>query len=149
MKYILFAAILLASCKNNSAADAKMAVVIPKGVVPKVPLAGAYKGRYGINDEPQPEYTFWLPDDMYGYITTFKPDGRFTSAYSADCGNDCFPYCAGRYAWVDAEHICMVANSIRITGECDNTEYTPHKDLGLYRVAKQENGILLTKEAKK
>jgi hypothetical protein len=147
MKYILFAAILFTGCKNNAVTDAKMAVVVPKGVVPQA-LAGDYKGDYGISDDPQPQYSLWARDDIFGTLITFEPTGRFTSTYRADCGNDCFPYCAGRYVWIDSHHICMVADSIRVTGDCDNKEYAPHKDLGVYRVAKQENGIRLTKEVR-
>lgn len=145
MKYLLLAAVLVISCKDM-ATDTAMAVAVPKSVVPQVTLNGIYKGSALITDVPLVEYTFSKaevgPGYIYGDITTFKPDGRFTSAYSVECGNDCFTHCAGQYAWVDDVHIRIVADSITVTGDCENRQYTPHKDLGLYYVLQEKDNTI-------
>ncbi|KOS06307.1 hypothetical protein AM493_09880 [Flavobacterium akiainvivens] len=151
MRYIVFLLpTLFTAFKCSTAQDVNLGEVVPKGVVPKVVLDGRYKGNVLITDDPQNEYNLrrpeFGPEDVFGNIITFNSNGRFTSAYSADCGNDCFLYCAGRYAWEDNEHIKLVADSIRITGDCDNKKYNPHKILGLYKVEQWGKTTLLKKD---
>ncbi len=146
MKYILLAAVLIISCKDIPVNDAAMAVVMPRNTVPQVTLNGMYKGSALITDVPLNEYTFHKAavesPYLFGDITRFNPDGSFLSAYSADCGNDCFPACAGRYAWVDEAHIRIVADSITVRGDCESKQYNPHKDLGLYYVLQEKDNTI-------
>jgi hypothetical protein len=146
MKYLLLAAVLIVSCKESAVFKEPMAVAVPKNVVPQVTLNGTYKGSALITDEPLTEYTFHKAEMespyMFGDITHFKPDGSFLSAYSADCGNDCFPACTGRYSWVDEAHIRIIADSITVRGDCENRQYNPHKDLGLYYVLQENDSTI-------
>lgn len=145
---MLCAGALLASCKNLDDKEA-LAMMMQETIVPQVALDGTYKINVVITDKPVGEFALRRPEglhDMYGNSVTFKPDGTFVSAYSADCGNDCFTSSAGRYAWADAHHIKLVADSVKITGECDNQEYTPHAYLGVYGVTQQDGQIKLVKE---
>ena len=151
--FLLWALTVLAACKEpatgNGAPAIAMAQVIPDGVVPQVKLEGRYKINALITDAPINEYVLYPAEelDLFGNSVIFKADGSFTSAYSADCGNDCFTSSVGRYVWTNDVHVRLVADNIRITGDCQNKHYAPHKDLGVYMVVENDKDIRLIKSS--
>jgi len=153
MKKLLLIITLALACKGQTESNATttpaMAQVVPQGVTPRVTLAGRYKINNLILDTPVNEYVLYPANEhnLFGNSVIFKADGAFTSAYSADCGNDCFTSSSGRYAWADDDYIRLVADSISVTGDCPQNEYAPHKDLGLYMVVKNDKDIRLIKSS--
>lgn len=100
-----------------------------------------------LNDETK-EYILYPqnsdPYKNYGNNITLKPDGTFESAYSAECGNDCFTSTFGKYKMIDENYICFFLEKITHTGDCSG-ESEPKKDLGKYYFYSGVNQIVFLK----
>lgn len=95
------------------------------------------------------EYQLYLQDKRqnfsYGNNVVFNADGKFASGYSAPCGNDCFPLTAGKFKFIDDNHVSFYLDSIFVFGDCKHLKLFPKKELGIYYVSKQDNVIKLIK----
>jgi hypothetical protein len=98
-------------------------------------LFGSWKISSLIANSQTEEYFLYPksddPSKNYGNSITLKPDGTFVSAYSADCGNDCFTSTFGKYKMIDENYICFFLEKITHDGDCSG-ESEPKKDLGKY-----------------
>ncbi|MDI1317790.1 hypothetical protein [Flavobacterium sp.] len=81
---------------------------------------------------------------LYGNSLTLNPNGTFRSAYSAECGNDCFTTTSGKYKIISENYICFYLEKIDQEGDC-NGHKEPNKDLGIFYIHKGENEIRLIK----
>lgn len=80
----------------------------------------------------------------YGNSISINSDGTFVSSYSAPCGNDCFTTSTGKYKLIDENYLCFFLEQVTKDGDCIG-KTTPNIDLGLYRIYKEENKIILRK----
>jgi len=83
---------------------------------------------------------------LYGFYTRFDSNGTFLSYYSAECGNDCFTSCYGRYYFADSDKIHLQLDSVTHSGECRSATDFPNEDLGDFRISTATNRLLLHKE---
>ena len=61
---------------------------------------------------------------IYGKHIEFDKDGRFSSSYSAECGNDCFPHSEGLYRFVSDDEVILQATKVEQRGDCgENGEF--------------------------
>lgn len=80
----------------------------------------------------------------FGNNISINPNGTFSSAYSAPCGNDCFTTSTGQYKMIDENYICFYLEKVTHSGECSGNA-APNLDVGLYRIYQEENKIVLRK----
>jgi hypothetical protein len=80
----------------------------------------------------------------YGNSISINSDETFVSSYSAPCGNDCFTTSMGKYKMIDENYLCFFLEQVTKSGDCIG-KTTPNIDLGLYRIYKEENKIILRK----
>lgn len=142
---------LLVNCSNKSESPAQTTqITVMDNPIPKIKLEGLYKIDFLVTDAEVNEYTLWPSKEKfeYGNSIIFNPDGTFSSAYSAPCGNDCFTSSTGVYKWVNDTYVKLVVNTITVDGDCPNEKRRPEKDLGLFRVVQMEDGkIALVKSS--
>lgn len=111
-------------------------------------MQGKWRINHLITNSETKEYTLTPQSsdkfDNYGNNISFNSDQTFISAYSADCGNDCFTTTIGKYKIIDENYICFYLEKIQHQGNCKgNSE--PNKDLGVYYFFKNNNGFTLIK----
>ena len=74
--------------------------------------------------------------DFYGNSITFKEDNTFVNAYSAPCGNDCFPSAIGKYYFVDENSILIDVNQFDQFGDCENISKKLEKYIATFKITK-------------
>ena len=113
-------------------------------------LPGKWRINHLITNSETKEFTLTPQSsdkfDNYGNNISLNSDQTFISAYSADCGNDCFTTTFGKYKIIDENYICFYLEKIQHHGDCKgNSE--PNKDLGIYYFYKNNNGFNLIKSS--
>ncbi|MEI7510398.1 MAG: hypothetical protein WCJ62_13150 [Flavobacterium sp.] len=113
-------------------------------------MQGKWRINHLITNSETKEYTLTPQStdrfNNYGNNISFNSDQTFISAYSADCGNDCFTTTIGKYKIIDENYICFYLEKIQHQGNCKgNSE--PNKDLGVYYFFKNNNGFTLIKRS--
>jgi hypothetical protein len=81
---------------------------------------------------------------QYGNHISLQPDGTFVCGYSAPCGNDCFTTSVGKYKLINTDYICLFLEKSTQNGDCHSNS-DPNEDLGLFRIYRNERGIVLCK----
>jgi len=88
-----------------------------------------------------------VPKRFAGNFVSFQDSGRFTSGYSAWCGNDNFTTVYGQYEFVDNDNIRISVESIRYTGEWKKPTEFRKQNFLTFKVSKTNNGVVyLTKQ---
>lgn len=113
-------------------------------------LPGKWRINHLITNSETKEYTLTPQSsdkfNNYGNNISLNFNQTFVSAYSADCGNDCFTTTFGKYKIIDENYICFYLEKIQHHGDCTgNSE--PNKDLGIYYFFKNNNGFNLIKSS--
>jgi hypothetical protein len=123
------------------------AIFIFQGVSAQNDLFGHWgiSSLIGMNEAAEYRLYKTSAGGSYGNGLYLKEDGTFISAYSAECGNDCFTSNFGRFKMVDAEHVHFYLDSVNVTGDCPHRQLSPKKDLGIYAIVKEEKGYKLIK----
>ena len=49
---------------------------------------------------------------IFGNYIEFDKDGRFSSSYAAECGNECFPHSEGLYRFVSDDEVILQATKV-------------------------------------
>lgn len=80
----------------------------------------------------------------YGNNISLNSNGTFVSGYSAPCGNDCFTTSTGQYKMLSEDYIAFYLDKVTRSGDCSGNS-TPSLDLGVYRIYREANKILLRK----
>ena len=114
--------------------------------------AEAIQGNWSINQliigKGADEYTLTSQTKertfQYGNHISIQPDGTFVCGYSAPCGNDCFTTSVGKYKLINTDYICLFLEKITQHGDCHSNS-DPNEDLGLFRIYRNEKGIVLCK----
>lgn len=85
---------------------------------------------------------------IYGKHIEFDKDGRFSSSYSAECGNDCFPHSEGLYRFVSDDEVILQATKVEQRGDCgENGEFKKSGEwvLGKFKIEKDKEFVVLKK----
>ena len=85
---------------------------------------------------------------IYGTHIEFDKDGRFSSSYSAECGNDCFPHSEGLYRFVSDDEVILQATKVEQRGYCgENGEFKKSGEwvLGKFKIEKDKEFVVLKK----
>ena len=85
---------------------------------------------------------------IYGKHSEFDKDGRFSSSYSAECGNDCFPHSEGLYRFVSDDEVILQATKVEQRGDCgENGEFKKSGEwvLGKFKIEKDKEFVVLKK----
>lgn len=80
----------------------------------------------------------------YGNHLSLNSNGTFAGGYSAPCGNDCFTTSTGQYKMLTEDYIAFYLEKVTRSGDCSGNS-TPNLDLGVYRIYREANKILLRK----
>ena len=105
-------------------------------------------------DAPQNAYylsrveTAGSDNHIYGKHIEFDKDGRFSSSYSAECGNDCFPHSEGLYRFVSDDEVILQATKVEQRGDCgENGEFKKSGEwvLGKFKIEKDKEFVVLKK----
>ena len=78
----------------------------------------------------------------------FDKDGRFSSSYSAECGNDCFPHSEGLYRFVSDDEVILQTTKVEQSGYCgENGEFNKSGEwvLGKFKIEKDKEFVVLKK----
>lgn len=110
---------------------------VPVHVFGQSELVGKWKIDNLIGVGEITEYTLKQPDwNEYGNNLQLFPDGSFKSYYSAECGNDLFTTCMGKYTMIDDTHIKFRLTNINRHGIGYKTEnLIMDTDLGLFYIS--------------
>lgn len=76
-----------------------------------------------------------------GWNMVFKED-KFSSFYTAECGNDCFPRSIGTFKMIDNDHINLFVEEFEQSGQCEYKKMQLNLDLGNYYISKQSDSII-------
>ncbi|OFO27538.1 hypothetical protein HMPREF3052_07365 [Neisseria sp. HMSC056A03] len=85
---------------------------------------------------------------IYGTHIEFDKDGRFSSSYSAECGNECFPHSEGLYRFVSDDEVILQATKVEQRGDCgENGEFKKSGEwvLGKFKIEKDKEFVVLKK----
>ena len=85
---------------------------------------------------------------IYWKHIEFDKDGRFSSSYSAECGNDCFPHSEGLYRFVSDDEVILQATKVEQRGDCgENGEFKKSGEwvLGKFKIEKDKEFVVLKK----
>ena len=85
---------------------------------------------------------------IYGKHIEFDKDGRFSSSYSAECGNECFPHSEGLYRFVSDDEVILQATKVEQRGDCgENGEFKKSGEwvLGKFKIEKDKEFVVLKK----
>ena len=85
---------------------------------------------------------------IYGKHIEFDKDGRFSSSYSAEYGNDCFPHSEGLYRFVSDDEVILQATKVEQRGDCgENGEFKKSGEwvLGKFKIEKDKEFVVLKK----
>ena len=105
-------------------------------------------------DTPQNAYylsrveTAGSDNHIYGKHIEFDKDGRFSSGYSAECGNDCFPHSEGLYRFVSDDEVILQTTKVEQSGYCgENGEFNKSGEwvLGKFKIEKDKEFVVLKK----
>ena len=105
-------------------------------------------------DAPQNAYylsrveTAGSDNHIYGKHIEFDKDGRFSSSYSAECGNDCLPHSEGLYRFVSDDEVILQATKVEQRGDCgENGEFKKSGEwvLGKFKIEKDKEFVVLKK----
>ena len=105
-------------------------------------------------DKPQNAYylsrveTTGSDNHIYGKHIEFDKDGRFSSSYSAECGNECFPHSEGLYRFVNDDEVILQATKVEQRGYCgENGEFNKSGEwvLGKFKIEKDKEFVVLKK----
>ena len=105
-------------------------------------------------DAPQNAYylsrveTAGSDNHIYGKHIEFDKDGRFSSSYSAECGNECFPHSEGLYRFVSDDEVILQATKVEQRGYCgENGEFKKSGEwvLGKFKIEKDKEFVVLKK----
>ena len=105
-------------------------------------------------DAPQNAYylsraeTAGSDNHIYGKHIEFDKGGRFSSSYSAECGNECFPHSEGLYRFVSDDEVILQATKVEQRGYCgESGEFNKSGEwvLGKFKIEKDKEFVVLKK----
>src|SRR5690606_19422676 len=110
-------------------------------------LTGEWMINLNISEQEIDEYIMFKPNNKkaYGNYITLNQNKTFSTYTRQECGSSCYYTTSGIYEMVGENHIRFIIKSILKSRFCEEKDYNPNKDIGLYYINREEDRMILLK----
>src|SRR5690606_33011978 len=110
-------------------------------------LTGKWLINFQITEKEISEYIIYKPNKerAFGNYILINENETFSTYEAQECGSYCNIKTLGTYKMIDENYIQFILKSVLKNRFCQDKDYNPNKNIGLYYIHREEDKIRLLK----